>query len=37
VAAGLLSAEEAEAAAGGFDGHCRLLTPMMMAGIGRRS
>ena len=35
--AGLLSAEEAEAAAGGFGGHCRLLTPMMMAGIGRRS
>jgi SAM-dependent methyltransferase len=37
VAAGLLSVEEAEAAAGGFDGGGRLLTPMMMAGIGRRS
>ena len=37
VAAGLLSAEEAETAAGGFDGRGRLLTPMMMAGIGRRS
>ncbi len=36
VAAGLLSAEEADAAAGGFDGHARLLTPMMIAGIGRR-
>ena len=37
VDAGLLSAQEADAAAGGFDGHGRLLTPMMIAGIGRRA
>jgi hypothetical protein len=37
VDAGLLSAQEADAAAGGFDGDGRLLTPMMIAGIGRRA
>ena len=37
VDAGLLSAEEADAAAAGFSGDGRLLTPMMMAGIGRRA
>ncbi|HEX4586802.1 MAG TPA: class I SAM-dependent methyltransferase [Mycobacterium sp.] len=36
VKAGLLSAEEAEAASSGFNQDGRLLTPMMMAGIGRR-
>jgi SAM-dependent methyltransferase len=37
VKAGLLSAEQADAAAGTFDQDARLLTPMMMAGIGRRA
>ena len=37
VKAGLLSAEQAEAAATVFEEDRRLLTPMMMAGIGRRS
>jgi SAM-dependent methyltransferase len=37
VDAGLLSAEEADAASGGFAQNVRFLTPMMMAGIGRRS
>jgi len=37
VDAGLLTAEEADAAAAGFGGNVRLLTPMMMAGIGRRA
>jgi len=37
VKAGLLSAEQAEAAAPVFEEDRRLLTPMMMAGIGRRS
>ena len=37
VDAGLLSAEEADAAAATFSGDVRLLTPMMMAGIGRRA
>ena len=37
VDAGLLSAEEADAASAGFSQNVRLLTPMMMAGIGRRS
>src|SRR5258705_12485313 len=36
VKAGLLSAEEANAAAAGFSENARLLTQMMMAGIGRR-
>jgi SAM-dependent methyltransferase len=36
VAAGLLSAEDFDAASNGFSGNGRLLTPMMMAGIGRR-
>jgi SAM-dependent methyltransferase len=36
VEAGLLSAEEADAAAAQFNENVRLLTPMMMAGIGRR-
>ena len=36
VKAGLLSAEQAEAAASVFQEDRRLLTPMMMAGIGRR-
>ncbi len=35
VKAGLLSAEEANAAAAGFSENARLLTQMMMAGIGR--
>lgn len=34
--AGLLSAEEADAASARFGENVRLLTPMMMAGIGRR-
>ena len=34
--AGLLSAEEADAARARFGEDVRLLTPMMMAGIGRR-
>ena len=37
VDAGLLSAEEADAASAGFSENVRLLTPMMMAGIGRRA
>ena len=37
VDAGLVSAEEADAASAGFAQNVRLLTPMMMAGIGRRS
>jgi SAM-dependent methyltransferase len=37
VQAGLLSAEAAEAAEGGFHQDVRLLTPMMMAGLGRRA
>jgi SAM-dependent methyltransferase len=36
VDAGLLTAEQADAASAGFSGKGRLLTPMMMAGIGRR-
>jgi hypothetical protein len=36
VKAGYASAEQAEAAATVFDEDRRLLTPMMMAGIGRR-
>jgi SAM-dependent methyltransferase len=36
VKAGLLSAEQTEAAASVFQEDRRLLTPMMMAGIGRR-
>lgn len=36
VDAGLLSAEEADAAAEQFNEDVRLLTPLMMAGIGRR-
>jgi SAM-dependent methyltransferase len=36
VKAGLLSAEQADAATTVFDENRRLLTPMMMAGIGRR-
>ena len=36
VKAGRLSAEQAEAAATVFEEDRRLLTPMMMAGIGRR-
>jgi SAM-dependent methyltransferase len=36
VKAGLLSAEQAQAAASVFQEDRRLLTPMMMAGIGRR-
>jgi SAM-dependent methyltransferase len=37
VKAGRLSAEQADAAATVFDEDRRLLTPMMMAGIGRRA
>jgi SAM-dependent methyltransferase len=37
VEAGLVSAEEADAASAGFAQNVRLLTPMMVAGIGRRS
>jgi hypothetical protein len=37
VKAGRLSAEEAEAATTVFQEDRRLLTPMMMAGIGRRA
>jgi SAM-dependent methyltransferase len=37
VAAGLLSAEDADAAAAGFGHNGRLFTPMMMAGLGRRA
>jgi SAM-dependent methyltransferase len=37
VDAGLVSAEEADAASAGFAQNVRLLTPMMVAGIGRRS
>jgi SAM-dependent methyltransferase len=36
VKAGLVTAEEADAASAGFKENVRLLTPMMMAGIGRR-
>jgi SAM-dependent methyltransferase len=36
VDAGLLTAEEADGASAGLSGNVRLLTPMMMAGIGRR-
>lgn len=36
VDAGLLSAADADAAAARFGEHTRLLTPMMVAGIGRR-
>jgi hypothetical protein len=36
VKAGLLSPEEADATTTVFDEDRRLLTPMMMAGIGRR-
>ena len=36
VDAGLLTAEEADAASTGFSENIRLLTPLMMAGIGRR-
>jgi hypothetical protein len=36
VKAGLLTAEEADAATSAFHEDRRLLTPMMMAGIGRR-
>ena len=36
VNAGLVSAEQADAAATVFEEDRRLLTPMMMAGIGRR-
>jgi SAM-dependent methyltransferase len=36
VDAGLLTAEEADGASAGFSENVRLLTPMMMAGIGRR-
>ena len=36
VDAGLLTAEEADAASARFNENVRLLTPMMMAGIGRR-
>jgi hypothetical protein len=35
VKAGLLTAEEADAASAGFNENVRLLTPLMMAGIGR--
>jgi hypothetical protein len=31
-----VTAEEADAASAGFKENVRLLTPMMMAGIGRR-
>lgn len=34
--AGLLTAEEADAGSAGFNESVRLLTPLMMAGIGRR-
>lgn len=37
VEAGMLSAEEADAAASRFREDVRLFTPMMMAGIGRRA
>jgi SAM-dependent methyltransferase len=37
VDAGLLSAEDADAAVNRFAGDMRLCTPMMMAGIGRRA
>jgi SAM-dependent methyltransferase len=36
VEAGLMTAEEADAASAGFSENVRLLTPLMMAGIGRR-
>jgi SAM-dependent methyltransferase len=36
VDAGMLSVEQADAASAGFRGNVRLLTPMMIAGIGRR-
>lgn len=36
VQAGLMSDEEADAAAARFNGDVRMFTPMMMAGIGRR-
>jgi SAM-dependent methyltransferase len=36
VDAGLLTAEEADGASAGFSENVRMLTPMMMAGIGRR-
>jgi SAM-dependent methyltransferase len=37
VEAGLVTAEEADAAGAGFSEDVRLLTPMMMAGIGRKA
>jgi hypothetical protein len=37
VDAGLLSAEDADAVAAGFGENIRLLTPLMIAGIGRRT
>jgi SAM-dependent methyltransferase len=37
VKAGLVSQEQADAATSGFDGHGRMLTPLMIAGIGRRA
>jgi hypothetical protein len=37
VDAGLLSAQEAEAASVWFGENVRVSTPMMMAGIGRRA
>jgi hypothetical protein len=37
VDAGLLSAEEADAASARFSENVRVFTPMMVAGIGRRA
>jgi hypothetical protein len=37
VDAGLLSAEGADAVAAGFGENIRLLTPLVIAGIGRRT
>ena len=37
VKAGLVSQDQADAAASGFEGHGRMLTPLMIAGIGRRT
>ena len=37
VDAGLIAAEEADAAAARFGEQMRLFTPLMMAGIGRRA
>jgi len=37
VEAGLLSAEDAEAASARFGEDMRVWTPLMMAGIGRRA